>query len=100
MVSSPATAASWPRRSRVSRPTNEQPGVSRGGGVVVESFEPAPFVLSGGRLPIVGVGGILDPDDASRLFDAGAALVQLYTGFIYRGPALVRRIAATAAARP
>jgi dihydroorotate dehydrogenase len=57
-------------------------------------------VLSGGRLPIVGVGGILDPDDASRLFDAGAALVQLYTGFIYRGPALVRRIAATAAARP
>ncbi|HEX8346384.1 MAG TPA: quinone-dependent dihydroorotate dehydrogenase [Actinoplanes sp.] len=52
---------------------------------------------TGGGLPIVGVGGILDPDDATRLFDAGAALVQLYTGFIYRGPALVRRIAATAA---
>ncbi|SCL25153.1 dihydroorotate oxidase A [Micromonospora rhizosphaerae] len=50
-----------------------------------------------GRLPVVGVGGILDPDDAARMFDAGASLVQLYTGFIYRGPALVRSIAGAAA---
>ena len=48
---------------------------------------------TGGALPIIGVGGILDPDDATRLFDAGASLVQLYTGFVYRGPALVRSIA-------
>lgn len=48
---------------------------------------------TGGRLPIIGVGGIMDPDDAARMFDAGATLVQLYTGFIYRGPALVRAIA-------
>jgi dihydroorotate dehydrogenase len=48
---------------------------------------------TGGRLPIIGVGGIMEPDDAARLFDAGAALVQLYTGFIYRGPALVRAVA-------
>lgn len=48
---------------------------------------------TGGRLPIIGVGGVLDPDDATRMFDAGAALVQLYTGFIYRGPALVRAVA-------
>jgi dihydroorotate dehydrogenase len=48
---------------------------------------------TGGRLPIIGVGGILDADDATRMFDAGAALVQLYTGFIYRGPALVRAAA-------
>jgi dihydroorotate dehydrogenase len=48
---------------------------------------------TGGRLPIIGVGGILDPDDASRLFDAGASLVQLYSGFIYRGPALVKAVA-------
>jgi len=47
---------------------------------------------TGGRLPIVGVGGILDVDDALRLFDAGASLVQLYTGLIYRGPGLVRGI--------
>jgi dihydroorotate dehydrogenase len=55
---------------------------------------------AGGALPIVGVGGILDPDDAARLFDAGASLVQLYTGFIYRGPALVRAIARSALANP
>jgi dihydroorotate dehydrogenase len=48
---------------------------------------------TGGALPIIGVGGIVDPDDAIRLFDAGASLVQLYTGFIYRGPALVRAVA-------
>jgi dihydroorotate dehydrogenase len=53
-----------------------------------------------GRLPIVGVGGSLDPDDATRLFDAGATLVQLYTGFVYRGPALVRRIAGRAVPAP
>nr|WP_042185761.1 quinone-dependent dihydroorotate dehydrogenase [Kibdelosporangium sp. MJ126-NF4]CEL16869.1 Dihydroorotate dehydrogenase [Kibdelosporangium sp. MJ126-NF4]CTQ91903.1 Dihydroorotate dehydrogenase (EC 1.3.3.1) [Kibdelosporangium sp. MJ126-NF4] len=50
---------------------------------------------TGGQLPIIGVGGILDTDDATRMFDAGASLVQLYTGFIYRGPGLVRRISAT-----
>jgi dihydroorotate dehydrogenase len=55
---------------------------------------------TGGALPIIGVGGILDPDDATRLRDAGADLVQLYTGFIYRGPALVRRIAAQAVPAP
>ena len=48
---------------------------------------------TGGALPVIGVGGIVDPDDAARLFDAGAALVQLYTGFIYKGPALVKAIA-------
>jgi dihydroorotate dehydrogenase len=48
---------------------------------------------SAGALPVIGVGGILGPDDAARLFDAGARLVQLYTGFVYRGPALVREIA-------
>ena len=48
---------------------------------------------TGGTLPIIGVGGIMDPDDAARLFDAGAVLVQLYSGFIYRGPALVKAIA-------
>ncbi|HEV7899125.1 MAG TPA: quinone-dependent dihydroorotate dehydrogenase [Planosporangium sp.] len=45
---------------------------------------------TGGRLPVVGVGGVMHPDDALRLRDAGASLVQLYTGLIYAGPALVR----------
>lgn len=48
---------------------------------------------TGGRLPVIGVGGIMTADDAERMFDAGAALVQLYTGFIYHGPALVRKAA-------
>src|SRR5690606_17318626 len=48
---------------------------------------------TGGKLPIIGVGGIMDPDDAARMRDAGASLVQLYTGFVYRGPGLVRRVA-------
>jgi dihydroorotate dehydrogenase len=47
---------------------------------------------TGGRLPVIGVGGIMDADDAARMFDAGASLVQVYTGFIYRGPGLVRQI--------
>ncbi|NLU80490.1 quinone-dependent dihydroorotate dehydrogenase [Micromonospora sp. HNM0581] len=57
---------------------------------------------TGGRLPVVGVGGIVDPDDAARMFDVGASLVQLYTGFIYRGPALPRAVAraAVGTARP
>ncbi|WP_433263782.1 quinone-dependent dihydroorotate dehydrogenase [Actinosynnema sp. CS-041913] len=46
-----------------------------------------------GKLPIIGVGGIASVDDAKRMLDAGASLLQLYTGFIYEGPGLVRRIA-------
>jgi dihydroorotate dehydrogenase len=53
-----------------------------------------------GRLPIIGVGGVMSADDAGRLFDAGASLVQLYSGFIYRGPTLVRDVARAAANRP
>jgi len=44
----------------------------------------------GGAIPIIGVGGILSGADARAKIDAGAQLVQLYTGLIYRGPALVR----------
>jgi dihydroorotate dehydrogenase len=47
---------------------------------------------TGGRLPIVGVGGIMQADDALRLLDAGASLVQLYTGLIYTGVGLVGEI--------
>jgi dihydroorotate dehydrogenase len=42
-----------------------------------------------GALPIIGVGGILAADDARAKIDAGATLVQLYTGLVYRGPGLV-----------
>lgn len=42
-----------------------------------------------GRIPLIGVGGILDGSDAAEKLDAGASLVQLYSGLIYRGPPLV-----------
>ena len=42
-----------------------------------------------GALPIIGVGGILSGGDAREKIRAGASLVQLYTGLIYRGPDLV-----------
>ncbi len=45
-----------------------------------------------GRLPIIGVGGILRPEDALEKLEAGATLVQVYTGLIYYGPALARDI--------
>ncbi|RKP44253.1 quinone-dependent dihydroorotate dehydrogenase [Pararobbsia silviterrae] len=47
----------------------------------------------GRDVPIIGVGGILSGGDAQQKIAAGAALVQLYTGLIYRGPALVRECA-------
>ena len=43
----------------------------------------------GDRLPIIGVGGITDGDSAAEKIRAGAKLVQIYTGFIYRGPSLI-----------
>lgn len=46
------------------------------------------------RLPIIGVGGIMSGDDAREKIAAGATLLQIYTGYIYRGPALLREIAA------
>ncbi len=51
----------------------------------------------GGRLPIIGVGGITDGESAAEKIAAGASLVQVYTGFIYRGPALIREAAAAIA---
>ena len=47
---------------------------------------------SGGTIPIIGVGGIHSPEDALEKLHAGASLLQLYTGLIYEGPGLVKRI--------
>lgn len=45
-----------------------------------------------GALPIIGVGGILSSDDAAQKIEAGASLVQVYSGLVYRGPVLVDEI--------
>lgn len=47
---------------------------------------------SNGDFPIIGVGGIHSPEDAIEKLRAGASLVQIWTGFVYEGPELVRRI--------
>jgi dihydroorotate dehydrogenase len=47
---------------------------------------------SGRAFPIIGVGGIMTAEDALEKLDAGASLVQLYTGFIYEGPGLIKKI--------
>ncbi len=46
-----------------------------------------------GRLPIIGVGGIMDVESAQEKLDAGATLIQVYTGMIYRGPFFARKLA-------
>lgn len=50
-----------------------------------------------GQIPIIGVGGIVDGASAAEKIKAGASLVQIYTGFIYRGPALIAEAAAAVA---
>ena len=50
------------------------------------------YNLTGGTIPLIGVGGIFSADDAWEMISAGASLLQIYTGFIYEGPAIARRI--------
>ena len=50
------------------------------------------YEKSGGNIPIIGVGGINTVEDAMAKLEAGASLVQIYTGFIYQGPSMVKRI--------
>ena len=45
-----------------------------------------------GKIPIISVGGIMNVDDAKRRLGMGATLIQLYTGLVYQGPGLVKRI--------
>ena len=45
-----------------------------------------------GKLPIIGVGGIMSGKEAKDMLDAGASLVEIYSGFIYEGPALIKNI--------
>jgi dihydroorotate dehydrogenase len=54
---------------------------------------------AGNRIAVIGCGGIDDADSARRMFDAGADLVQLYTGLVYQGPFLPARISRELAVR-
>lgn len=47
---------------------------------------------SNGNIPVIGVGGIMNESDAVEMIKAGASLVQIYTGFVYNGPFIVRKM--------
>lgn len=70
----------------------DQPGGLSGAPLTATALRFVETVAATTDLPVIGVGGIMSPRDAARMFDAGAQLIQLYTGFIYAGPALVRGI--------
>jgi len=74
-------------------PLQEQGGVS-GRPLTSRSTEIIRLLhrLTGGRVPIIGVGGIFNASDAREKLEAGASLLQLYTGFVYEGPCVVRKI--------
>ncbi len=72
-----------------------QTGGLSGAPVRARSTEIIRHITSRTKVPVIGVGGIFSADDAREKFDAGAALIQLYTGYIYRGPALVAEILRT-----
>lgn len=71
-----------------------------GAPLTVRSLEMIRYIRerTGGSLPIIGVGGIMTPNDAKAMLKAGATLVQVYSGFIYEGPTLAARICRAAAA--
>ncbi|WP_229118074.1 quinone-dependent dihydroorotate dehydrogenase [Enemella evansiae] len=70
----------------------DQAGGLSGAPLTQRSREVVGWLAERTELPIIGVGGIMSADDARAMLDAGAALLQLYTGYIYGGPALVGRI--------
>ena len=88
-----ATNTTLSRENLVSEDRNETGGLS-GKPLTKRSTEVIRFLSekSGKAFPIIGVGGIHSAEDALEKLDAGASLVQLYTGFIYEGPQLIREI--------
>lgn len=69
-------------------------GGMSGAPITARSLEVVRYInqKTGGKLPIIAVGGIMTVRDALNMLEAGATIIQLYTGFIYEGPGLVRRI--------
>ncbi len=76
------------------KPVTEEAGGISGAPVRQRSTEVIRFIYqqTQGQLPIIGVGGIFTAEDAWEKITAGASLIQVYTGWIYEGPWMVRRI--------
>jgi dihydroorotate dehydrogenase len=81
-------------RDGIQSPIAHEAGGLSGAPLTIRSREMVAKIVqrSGYRLPVIGVGGIMTPADAQAMLDAGASLVQVYTGLIYAGPRLVQKI--------
>ena len=77
--------------SPVAESRRQQGGLS-GRPLKARALEVLRFLAARTTLPVIGVGGVSSADDALERLDAGAALLQIYTGLIYQGPGLVREI--------
>jgi len=73
-------------------PEHDETGGLSGKPLRARSTEIVRYICKHIDLPVIAAGGIFDAESAQEKLDAGAALVQLYTGFIYRGPALIGEI--------
>ncbi len=89
-----ATNTTIERSAVEGKPFSKQAGGLSGRPVTQRSTEVIEAFYShlGEQIPIIGVGGIMSADDAQQKLNAGAKLVQIYTGFIYHGPPLVHQI--------
>jgi dihydroorotate dehydrogenase len=83
----------------LSRPPLKSRWAGEGGGLSGAPLKPLALetlrkfrAASGGEIPLIGVGGIANADDAWERIRAGASLVQLYTAMVYEGPGIARRI--------
>jgi dihydroorotate dehydrogenase len=88
-------------RNGLSHPARDEPGGLSGRPLAARSTAIIATIhrLADGKLPVIGVGGIFTAADVQAKLDAGARLVQLYTGLVYEGPALAGRILRELAAR-
>jgi dihydroorotate dehydrogenase len=80
--------------AKTGKSPEQEPGGISGAPLRDRSTEVIRFIWqqTQGQIPIIGVGGIFSPDDAWAKITAGASLIQVYTGWIYEGPMMVRRI--------
>jgi dihydroorotate dehydrogenase len=74
--------------------TSKEVGGLSGSPLHVRAVEVVRYIYeqTKGTIPIIGVGGVSSADDVVRMMKAGASLVQIYTAFIYGGPAIVKKI--------
>jgi len=81
--------------------SRESGGLSGGGFLRKRSTHVINYIYkaTSGKLPIIGVGGIDSPEAAGEKLDAGASLIQLYTGWVYKGPFFARELAKALKAR-